>query len=268
MTKVIIKYIIFLALTLNLSADSSYDRTLEVLDTTRDQKVKEVFKELISAYQDEDTNRFLENVSEDRFIQDYITFTDAIYEDFRLYDILEIEYWFDEIVPKGVKRYLTVRWQRHSESLTNSNRYTKTGKSKFLFDEIDGKYYLIEIAGNNLWGDSVEEWREEVTQIAGQEPEIIQSGDGRELKPDLIVSNFTVLNFDMENIGTADTQNSISWTVHCLGSLEDNGTYSGGLDAGDTTTIAFNASSCPAALTIVIDTNDDVDELREDNNEN
>lgn len=268
MRRAIVATMVLFSLSFNLFADSSYDRTLEVLDTTRDEKVKEVFKELISAYQDEDANRFLENVSEDRFIQDYITFTDAIYQDFRQYDILEIEYWFDQIVPKGVKRYLTVKWERHSESLTNSTRYTKKGLSTFLFDEIDGKYYLIEIAGNNLWGDSVDEWTEEVRRIPGQEPETVLTEGGEELKPDLTIYKDTMSYFIVENSGTAATTGSFDWEVRCGASQEDSGTYNSPIAVGEQVNISFYATSCPMSLTITIDTNDDIDELDETNNAN
>ena len=146
MKNIIVWALVYIGVSLSLFADSSYDRTMEVVgNQTRDEKVTQVFKEMITLYQDEDAMGFLEHTSEDRFLQDYLTFSDAIYQDTREYDILEINYWINEIVPKGnYKRYLNVRWERYSIHNESAGSYTKKGVSRFLFDDINGEYKLIE----------------------------------------------------------------------------------------------------------------------------
>ncbi|MCK4503782.1 MAG: hypothetical protein KAU22_12170, partial [Desulfuromonadales bacterium] len=93
-------------------ADSSYDRELIVQDKTRAMKVESTFKELMAAYEDEDARGFLDLVSDERFRQDYITFTDALYSDFRNYEIHHVDYWIDRVVPDHVKQFLYVRWEK------------------------------------------------------------------------------------------------------------------------------------------------------------
>jgi len=148
---------------------SSYDRELIVQDKTRAMQVEGVFKELMAAYEDEDAQGFLDLVSDERFRQDYMTFTDALYSDFRNYEIRQVDYWIDRVVPDHVKQFLYVRWEKRYENLDDGQQLTTTGFSRFLFDEVDGDYLLIELAGNNLFGGSLQEWRDEVPQISGQE---------------------------------------------------------------------------------------------------
>jgi len=148
---------------------SSYDRELIVQDKTRAMQVESVFKEMMAAYEDEDARGFLDLVSDERFRQDYITFTDALYSDFRNYEIHQVEYWIDRIVPDNVKQFLFVKWEKRYENLDDGRQITQGGFSRFLFDEVDGDYLLIELAGNPLFGGSLQEWREEVPPISGQE---------------------------------------------------------------------------------------------------
>ncbi|WP_300674491.1 CARDB domain-containing protein [Desulfoluna sp.] len=145
-----------------------YDRDLVVKDETRADKVEIVFKKLIAAYEDEDPQGFLDLVSDDRFRQDYITFTDALYSDFRKYEIHRVDYWVDRVVPDHIKQFLFVKWEKRYETLENGRQKTLTGYSRFLFDEVNGKYLLIELAGTPLFGGSLQEWRKETPPISGQ----------------------------------------------------------------------------------------------------
>lgn len=148
---------------------SSYDRELIVQDKTRAMQVESVFKEMMAAYEDEDPRSFLDYVSDERFRQDYITFTDALYSDFRNYEIHQVEYWIDKVVPDNVKQFLFVRWEKRYENLDDGRQLTQRGVSRFLFDEVEGDYLLIELAGNQLFGASLPEWVQEVPPISGQE---------------------------------------------------------------------------------------------------
>lgn len=148
---------------------SSYDRELIVQDKTRAMQVESVFKEMMAAYEDEDARGFLDYVSDERFRQDYITFTDALYNDFRNYEIHQVEYWIDRVMPDNVKQFLYVKWEKRYENLDDGQQLTQKGFSRFLFDEVDGDYLLIELAGNHLFGGSLQEWREEVPVISGQD---------------------------------------------------------------------------------------------------
>lgn len=153
---------------------SSYDRELIVQDKTRAMQVESVFKEMMTAYEDEDARGFLDYVSDERFRQDYITFTDALYNDFRNYEIHQVEYWIDKVVPDNVKQFLFVHWEKRYENLDDGRQLTQQGVSRFLFDEVDGDYLLVELAGNNLFGASLLEWTQEVPQISGQEATVTQ----------------------------------------------------------------------------------------------
>ncbi|GAB6097243.1 hypothetical protein JCM14469_34970 [Desulfatiferula olefinivorans] len=148
-------------------AENSFERELVVKDQTRSMKVESVFKELIKAYEDEDARSFLDRVSDERFRQDYITFTDALYNDFRTYDIHRVDYWIDRIVPDNVKHFLYVKWEKRYESLDTGRQNTGQGYSRFLFDEVNGKYLLVEMAGNSLFGGSLREWNDELPRIPG-----------------------------------------------------------------------------------------------------
>lgn len=149
-------------------SETRYDRDLVVTDETRSMKVEKVFKELMAAYEDEDPQRFLALVSDDRFRQDYITFTDALYSDFRTYEIHQVDYWIDRVVSDHVKQFLFVKWEKRYETLANGRQITQSGYSRFLFDEVNGAYLLVELAGNPLFGGSLKEWQDEMPPISGQ----------------------------------------------------------------------------------------------------
>lgn len=153
---------------------SSYDRELIVQDKTRAMQVESVFKQMMAAYEDEDARGFLDYVSDERFRQDYITFTDALYSDFRNYEIHQVEYWIDKVVPDNVKQFLFVHWEKRYENLDDGRQTTQKGVSRFLFDEVEGDYLLVELAGNSLFGGSLPEWVQEVPQISGQEATVAQ----------------------------------------------------------------------------------------------
>ena len=165
----IMVFTLFLSTVGFAGADNSYDRELLVKDEQRSDRVQSVFKELMTAYEDEDAQGFLDLVSDERFRQDYITFTDALYTDFRNYEIHHVDYWIDRIVPDHVKRFLYVRWEKRYEDLDDGRQLTTRGFSRFLFDDVEGDYLLVELAGNNLFGSSLKEWRDEVPPISGQE---------------------------------------------------------------------------------------------------
>jgi len=269
MTKKILT-ILLLLFSINLYAESSYDRTVEVLDSTREEKVKQVFRELINAYQDEDARQFFEFVSEDRFLQDYITFSDGIYQDFRYYDILQVDYYFDQVVPKGIKRFLYVRWEKRYERLDTAEQLTQIGYSRFLFDEIDGKYYLIELAGNNLWADSVEEWREEVPSISGQ----VVYDPPPTAYPDLVIQNLDCpsgfggampLTFDIVNIGESSTSSgSVEYTASGL-STPNPRTYPSDIASGESISISITGD-CYSPISATVDPNNLIQESDETNN--
>jgi len=205
--KIFIVIFVFLAI-FGFSA-SQFNKDITVLNQSRNDKVVSVFKSMMKAYEEEDLSGFFSYVSEDRFIQDYMTFYDAIEKDMRVYDILNVDTWVDKITNDGIKRYLYVRWDKRYQSTTSDNELSKKGYSRFLFDEVNGKYKLIGLAGNNFWGGSLAEWTQDMPQIAGQEKE----SNGL---PDLIIvencSNGGT--FVIKNIGNADTTSgSIEYTV-------------------------------------------------------
>ena len=166
---VLIVVVCFLLFTGLVYGDSSFDRELVIKDQARANKVEQVLKNLLRTYENEDSREFLDYVSEDRFRQDYLTFTDALYEDFRTYEIHHVEYWVDRVVPDHVKQFFYVRWEKRYEMLDDGRQLKQTGFSRFVFDEVNGKYLLIELAGNDLFGSSLAEWTNETPTIPGQE---------------------------------------------------------------------------------------------------
>jgi len=215
-------FVVFLLIFgVTLVADSAYDRTVTVLDKTRDQEVQETFRTLIAAYTDEDARSFFDVVSEDRFEQDYITFSDAVYNDFRLYDIMQVDFWFEGIVPVNqVGRIVTVRWEERYESLESSEQFETRGLSRFTFDEIDGKFYLIRIEGNNLFGISSAEWGEEVPPVAGQEAKTSGGGLLADIRPVNARCEYrspdNALVFNIENIGVGTADGQVDYKVTTL----------------------------------------------------
>ncbi|NOX15831.1 MAG: hypothetical protein GXP61_07395, partial [Epsilonproteobacteria bacterium] len=201
---------------------------------------------------------FFSYVSEDRFIQDYMSFYDAIDKDMRVYDILNVDTWIDKIVPDGIKRYLYVRWEKRYQSTSSNNELSKKGYSRFLFDEVNGKYKLIGLAGNNFWGGSLAEWRDEVPDIAGQEPKIL---------PDLIITKASVFSGNLavfiKNQGDKDVTSSIKVEDTSTG---DSVTYSNGLPAGGTAIVQISNTQAQAGDTVVIDPNNTIQESDETNN--
>lgn len=201
-------------------AGSIYDREMVVTDQSRQAVVEDVFKDLLEAYEDEDAYGFLELVSEDRFRQDYITFEDALYEDFRNYEIRRVDYWVDRVTEAGTGRFFYVKWEKRYEDLDNGSELNATGFSRFLFEQVNGKYLLTELAGNDLFGASYSEWTDETPSVRGNSDTnvVVSSGSGSggasASGPDLVVmsiSNFDwdsgVLSFKavVKNIGDEDS---------------------------------------------------------------
>ena len=258
-------------------AANDFDKNIIIHNQTRDDKVKSVFKELMKYYEDEDETGFFSLISEDRFLQDFMLFEQAIEKDFRTYEILDFDYWIDKITSDGVKRYLYVKWEKRYELINGNNELTQRGYSRFLFDEINGKYKLIELAGNNLWGGSLPEWKEEVPHIAGEEkydkvkiPTSDQTPRPEGL-PDLIIeercSNGGV--FFIKNIGTAPTTNGgIEYRLlQNMGAASSNiETYPADL-APNESSRELNCDSVGAyGGSIEVDPNNLIDESNENNN--
>lgn len=236
--------LILLFATFSFGADD-YNKDIVVKNQSRNDKVKTVFKEMMNAYEEEDIGQFFSYVSEDRFEQDYMTFYDAIDEDIRVYDILNVDTWVNKITEDGVKRFLYVQWEKRYLATSNDTEINQRGYSRFLFDEVNGKYKLIQLAGNNFWGKSLPEWTEEVPQIAGQVEEVKEDISLADL---IIVSaisdgstNVTTI---VKNQGQADISAGTDIKVECGG---DSNIDSGGLQVGSTVTIITNdyyAVSC------------------------
>ncbi|WP_331774392.1 CARDB domain-containing protein [Sulfurospirillum sp. 1612] len=274
------KNIVFMMLLLFVMpsfADSQYDKDIVVLDQSRDDKVKEVFKQLMGYYEEQDSQGFFSLVSEDRFIQDYMIFSEAIEKDFRTYDILSFDYWVDKITSDGIKRYLYVKWDKRYEVTNGTTQIKKVGYSRFLFDEINGQYKLIELAGNNLWGESLGEWTRDVPKIAGQE--VYQTASGAPAAaggalPDLTVTiidaSVSEVYFKIMNIGAGTAIAPITYRISYCG---NNATYNydGNLAPGETQTLSkpMPAYVCPSSspITITIDPSDNIIESDEFNNE-
>ena len=256
-------------------ASSDYDRDITVKDQSRNEKVKTVFREMMDRYEEKDLDGFFSYVSEDRFLQDYMLFYEAIEKDMREYDTLSIDTWVDKITEDGVKRFLYVKWEKRYDKVDSDTQIQKLGYSRFLFDEINGKYKLIGLAGNNFWGESLPEWREEVPQIAGQEPEQT-SGELSTALPDLVVVNVTctgtsiaTITFSLKNIGQGATQSgSIEWSA-TNGPDNGSGAYASDLQAGETSsqiTWIDSFYGCSSG-TVTVDPNDLIQESDESNNQ-
>jgi hypothetical protein len=264
-----------------LFASSDYDKDIIVLNQSRDDKVKIVFDQMMQAYEEEDSNAFFHFVWEDRFLQDYMTFSEAIDNDFRKYEIISFDSWIDKITTDGIKKYLYVKWEKRYETNDGSRQLTQKGYSRFLFDEMNGQYKLIEIAGNNLWGASLAEWTQEVPDIVGQEREvvIVENDEGtkeevvaeqEDTLPDLIISNAVCqynnndVEITLKNQGEAD---AVPSKYIIVSNITGNG-YPHTLAAGEevTFTSQVDVSMC-GGTTFEVDPDDEIEEEDEDNNE-
>jgi hypothetical protein len=278
--------LIFICFTNALFASSEYNREITIVDQTRNEKVAKVFREMMNRYEEKDLDGFFSYVSEDRFLQDYMTFYEAIEKDMRIFDTINIDTWIDKITDDGVKRFLYVRWEKRYEMVSNNDEIVKRGYSRFLFDEVNGEYKLIELAGNNFWGESLREWREEVPHIAGEEvyskKQVVQSSNDTEEDstavqyPDLIVidvvcrdvdSSTSDVTFYLKNSGEGPTQSGeIAWHA-TNGPEEGDGTYNGDLDAGETSPqITWRNNYGCAGGSVEVDPDNLIEESDENNN--
>lgn len=288
--------IFFLLFSTFLFSASEFDKDIVVKNQSRNDKVKTVFREMMDAYEEEDIGQFFSYVSEDRFQQDYMTFYDAIDEDIRIYDILNIDTWVNKITDDGVKRFLEVQWEKRYESsklvylnesdFTSSSEYEiiQRGTTEFLFDEINGKYKLIKLSGNNFWGGSLEEWTEEVGDIAGQSSKesfgYCNSDECKEVNQDDGGGTPAIYDFEVQinncSLNTSDIQ--VDFTI-----LDSAGaTYTPSVEykivtgGGDTFTgsepvgtvnNSYSTMTPSCAITITVDPNNIVTEIDETNNE-
>ncbi len=274
----------FLCFAAQVYGDSSFDREMVVKDQGRATEVENVLRDLLRAYENEDAREFLDYVSEDRFRQDYLTFTDALYSDFRTYEIYRVDYWVDRVVADNVKQFLYVRWEKRYETLDDARQLSERGFSRFVFDEVNGDYLLIELAGNDLFGSSLAEWTEETSSIPGQQTAPVSNSgndsgnDSTPPKADLAIqdgSNNYIedgsmyhLEITIVNTGMAA---SMPTTVTFRGSNpmsgEDNISIPG-IPAGGTHSITSNGPYYPGnhLQSVIIDPNDTVPESNETNN--
>ena len=284
--KVLIICMLFFA-TLGFSA-SEYDKDITVLNQSRNDKVVAVFNEMMKAYEEEDLSGFFSYVSEDRFIQDYMTFYDAVDKDMREYDILNLDTWIDKITQDGIKRYLYVKWDKRYQSTNSDKELYKTGYSRFLFDEVNGKYKLIGLAGNNFWGGSLKEWTEDVPTIPGQvsnppadngKDTYDDGGDGGEDDgssgglPDLTIVQNCLNNgtFVIRNIGEAGTTSGyVEYKIisNYDGSVGQDSTsvYKGDIPAGESSEELYCGDVSEMGGKIEVDPNNLIEESDEDNN--
>lgn len=165
-----IQKILILSLALLLSScamtQNTNNKRAESSQKFPEQKVEEVFSKMVAAYSDEDATKFLSYVSADNFSQDYSTLENAIYQDFRIYSIYEINYWFIQAVPDSDEGYyLLVKWEKSFETVKRESMQKQKGQTRFLFKMIDGEYKLIQMAGDELFGDSVDEFNLEIPKI-------------------------------------------------------------------------------------------------------
>lgn len=148
-------FVILLLLGFVSLANSSSDRTIQPLNSSAEEQIRDSFRQLLWAYSDGDVVSFFENVSEDKFQQDYLGFDNAIREDFRMNSILNIDYVFNQAVPSGKNKYfLFVQWEKLYQNIRASKPQTKRGTSRFLFEKIKGKYKLIGMSKKILFGDT------------------------------------------------------------------------------------------------------------------
>lgn len=288
---VFIVYCLLLS-TLLFSA-SEYDKDIVVKNQTRNDKVAAVFKEMMKNYEEENLEGFFSYVSEDRFQQDYMTFFDAIDEDMRVYDVLSVDVWINKTTEDGVKRFLNVKWEKRYESskpvglnsydLESSSEYEvfQSGTTDFLFDEINGKYKLIQIAGNNFWGRSLKEWTEEVGDIAGQSSKeivgdnvngVYSGGTTPVVLPDLTFENIIcaggvsgMLTFDIVNLGGITSNGSVEYHVKENGMYGPILFYNSNIPGSDRVTLNV-AVDCGLYNDIQVDPNDLINESDESNN--
>ena len=255
---------------------------------TRDDKIREVFAALIQSYEDEEANTFMSYVSENKFFQDHFTFRQAIEKDFRMYDINDITYQIDKIESDGpIKRYLFVNWQKRYEIKDDITEREQRGYSRFLFDEENGVYKLTEIAGNNLWGISLTDWTDEVSDINGQEENNENGGNGTgstgggntptstiDLDATNLIRPFggaMDVEFDLNNHGTSDVIDDIEYEIKtvCQGDPDDIiRQILPGIGANETKHIVQNTlDGYPGCtVTVTIDYDDNIEEFDETNN--
>jgi hypothetical protein len=133
-----------------------------------------------------------------------------------------------------------------------------------LFDEVNGKYKLIELAGNHFWGGSLPEWREEVPKIAGQVEEALLP----DLTVEIVSCDSETLSFKIKNIGEGattsgvieyDTKENESYTGQV-------GTYDDDLEAGEEVLLSRNVD-CNYLNALKVDPNNLIEESNEANNE-
>jgi hypothetical protein len=272
------RFILIIALLLleSFSFASTYDKEIVLLEQNRNDKVSEVFKQMMAAYQEEDINGFFSYVSEDRFIQDYMTFHEAMREDFRTYDTLSFESWVNKITEDGIKRFLYVRWEKRFISTQTDEEITLRGYTRFLFDEINGEYKLIEVAGNHLWGSSLPEWKNEVQAISGQEIETSPSSGGSSGTVDLIVENIACpmyggampISFTLKNNGSAAVS-SVPYSFFASGMPSNitSGSYSGSIASGGSVVVNSIGDCYPgSSITVTVDPDNLIVETVENNN--
>lgn len=117
-----------------------------------DLQVEKVFHKMIKEYKNENIQKFFKHISEKNFQQDYLFFYDAIDKDFVENDFLSVNTWIDKITKDKTKAFLYLNWEKRYININSNKELRKEGSSRLLFENIKGKYKLIGIDGDILWG--------------------------------------------------------------------------------------------------------------------
>jgi hypothetical protein len=174
------------------------------------------------------------------------------------------------VVADHVKQFLYVKWEKRYETLDDARQLNETGYSRFVFDEVEGKYLLIELAGNDLFGASLPEWTEETPSIPGQEVTVSSTPAGQ---ADLVMQSAVLAygnyEFYITNQGTAAAPSStlqMSDPATPLPSAIPGVVAVPSIAAGQTIYLAPKDAGGAAFQTYVLDSLNAVNESNEGNN--
>lgn len=162
-----ILFLLFLTVaTLSYATDNSKKNVYVYMQQNQGSKVISTFKQMMKYYQDENEAGFFSLVDKDNFIEDFMLFRQAVENDFRAYDVVDFDYWIEKITNDGTKKYLYLKWDKKYTAPNSSNIIKKQGYTRLLFENTNGNFKLVEVAGDVLFGESLKQWREAVPKIS------------------------------------------------------------------------------------------------------
>jgi len=123
-----------------------------VADKDVSSDVKDALDHLLKAYENEETNLFMNYVSPN-FTGDEVVLNSAIRKDFNAFDLIKINYFINNISSSASgKTFVSISYQRTVVATKSGNTFSDNGNTELIFNAEEGKQKLFSMKNPLIFG--------------------------------------------------------------------------------------------------------------------